>query len=153
VLTERIIGSLDRHIGNSASPWTPQTQALIDRYAPRSPEEEAQAHELGLVGVTSLLTILVGLLWVAAGALTSSNASVHHLASSVGIGAVAGCLLGVALHATRFYVASLRVSRSRRGEGAQSKDSIGAHHWPQKSSDLDFICMAGFAVLVAAVVA
>lgn len=129
-------------------PWDAETTALVERYALKVPSEDTRAHELGLVAAASLLGIFVGLVWAAAGAATSSG-NTHHLVYKVGIGALAGCLVGVLLHAARFYAASWQVWRFRRRKVAEPKSTDRLHAWPFGSSDLDFLLMAAVAALVA----
>jgi hypothetical protein len=141
---------LDRHL-TVPDPWSAETKALVERYALKVPSEDTQAHELGLAAVTTLLGIVVGLVWTAAGAVTSSGTA-HHLVYKVGVGALAGCLAGVLLHAARFYAASFQVWRFRRRNVAEPESANRAHPWPLTSSDLDLLLMAAVGILVGVLV-
>jgi hypothetical protein len=148
MLTERIVAWVNSHV--ASSPWTAETQAVIERYAGPPPlERRTQLQELALVVAHALVMIPFVLALALAGAL-SSGLGIHGATTPIyriGVGGLVWCCVGLALHLVRYYAALLAGRRSR-GAGA----SAGAgRRWPRTSSDLDFILQTVVAAIAAVV--
>ena len=151
MLTERIVAWVNSHV--ASSPWTAETQAVIERYAGPPPlERRTQLQELALVVAHALVMIPFVLVLAGAGAL-SSGLGIHGAKTPiyrVAVGGLVWCCVGLALHLVRYYVALVAVRRSRR---ATTGASAGAgRRWPRTSSDLDFVLQTVVAAIAAAVV-
>jgi hypothetical protein len=150
MLTERIVGWVDGHV--ASSPWTAETQAVIERYAGPPPlERRTQYQELALVVAHALVMIPFVVALAFAGAL-SSGLGIHGATTPIyriGVGGLTWCCVGLALHLVRYYGALLAGRRSR---GAYAGASAGTGwRWPRMSSDLDFILQAVVAAIAAVV--
>ena len=151
MLTERIVGWVDDHV--AGSPWTAETQAVIERYAGPPPlERRTQYQELALVVAHALVMIPFVLALAGAGAL-SSGLGIHGATTPIyriGVGGLVWCCAGLALHLARYYVA---VVADRRSRGASTDASAGAgRRWPRASSDLDFVLQTVVGAIAATVV-
>jgi hypothetical protein len=149
MLTERVADWVDAHV--TESPFSEETQAVIEQYAPPRPAaRRARYQELALVVAHALIMIPFILGVALAGALTSAL-GIDGAKGAIYRVAVAGltwCCVGLALHLWRFYDALIAVYRSRHNLARADTD----WHWPRASSDRDFIAQAVIALTAAVLV-
>lgn len=123
--------------------FSPETQELIDQYAPPNSEAGRQQFELALVVVNSVLVLAV----TAVAALVGWSIATHlarHSVVGIYAGAVAVALTGLALHLARYYDALV---------GKLGKRPRANLSWPRRSGDLDLIVQLGAGLVIGIVVA
>jgi heme A synthase len=123
--------------------FSPATQAVIDRYAPRDGERERCLRELSLVVANAVLmpalVLVAGLLgWLTAAEVGSRPVLVVYA------WAAATLLSGVIIHLARYLDAWIgwKLTRERRDLS-----------WPRGSSDVDLFLQVGTGVVIAIAVA
>jgi hypothetical protein len=149
MLTERVVTWVDNHL--TESPFTEETQALIDKYAsPRPPARRVQYQELALV-VAHALIMLPFVLAIAFTGEITTRLGVHGATGVLYRIAVAGltwCCVGLGIHIWRFYDALFAIYRSRR----EPSRAGGDWRWPRASSDRDVVAQTVVAVVAALLV-
>jgi hypothetical protein len=148
MLTERVVSWVDDRL--SESPFTEETQVLIDKYAPSWPRaRRAQHDELALV-VAHALIVIPFILAIASTGEIATRLGAHGTTGVLYRIAVVGLTwwcVGLTIHICRYYDALLATYRSRR-----DPSRVGHWRWPRASSDHDFVVQAVVA-MVAAVLA
>jgi hypothetical protein len=132
------------------SPWSRETQALIEKYAPADPERKRQITELGLMVLQSVAVIAALGLWGVTAWLSRGDGRLHGVVIALGWAVACGLMVGVLLHCLRYYDA-LVAYRIRRRAGREGRPLPAPHRWPRSSSDLDFAVQLVVVIAVAAV--
>lgn len=143
MVTQWIVAQVSRL---APSPFSPDVQGVIERYAPPDPEQDRQFRELVLVTGHAVLTILVAALWGLVGWAVSGGSRPSEAVVRIGWGAMVVLLAGMGLHLIRYCDAMIGKARGRGGEGKGATSS-----WPRASSDLDFVVQLALGVLAVTV--
>jgi hypothetical protein len=147
MLTHRVVSWVNEHVVGP-SPWSPEVQTIIDRYAPDpDPVRVRQSDELALVVAHSLLVVRTIVLWVlAAFTVSKLGGNSNTLIYPLGVAATAWCLCGLALHLARYYGALISLWTHQRSP--ETTPQYRWVRWPRASSDLDFVAQAVIAAAV-----
>jgi hypothetical protein len=147
MLTAWIISQQERL---APSPWSPETQRLLWKYSPPSPERERQFDELTLVAVHGVFIFLATAFVALLGFLTSPGARATAIFATTYAGVAGGLCTGLFLHLGRYYdalICRVHVERGSRVDGAGTKPTQ-VLRWPRASSDTDFVVAMAASVCI-----
>ena len=140
VLTDWIVAQVSRL---APSPFSPEVQVVISRYAPTRPEGDRQFRELALVvGYSALMIPAIALFAFVGWTISKADRGASAVVGKVGWGLVVVLLAGVGLHLIRYYDALISNARSREGRVADRRS-------PRASSDLDLLVQIAAGVAAA----